>query len=54
MLVLTTFESDKRCGLVDIGQTGLEGNTTIGREREATTFVIPQRPWDFFELPKHN
>jgi hypothetical protein len=41
MLALITFICKKCFGLVDIGQTGLEGNWTVGRKREVLSTVIP-------------
>jgi hypothetical protein len=37
ILVTITFYNNKRCGVVDIGQWGIESNTRIGRDWEAST-----------------
>jgi hypothetical protein len=46
MLLLVTLIINKQTGLVDIGQRGLEGNTKLGRDREA------YHPWGFFLWPQ--
>jgi hypothetical protein len=35
------FASDKRCGLIVIGQMVLEGNSAIAKEGEISKVVIP-------------
>jgi hypothetical protein len=40
MLAVIVFNSDKFCGLVAIGQEGLEARTTVGREVEASGTAV--------------
>jgi hypothetical protein len=42
------FGSNKHSGLVSIAQRGLEGYTTIGREREASNAIVPAIHWTSF------
>jgi hypothetical protein len=41
MVKVMASSNDKGLGLFDSGATGLEGNTTVGRERETSIVVIP-------------
>jgi hypothetical protein len=43
-----TFTSYKHSGLFDIGQSRLEGNTTVGREGATLRPVIPAVHGTFF------
>jgi hypothetical protein len=51
---VTSFSSDRRLGLVDVDQSQMEGNSTVGREGGKYESRHPHHPRNFLPWPHHS